>query len=65
MSRDWHTASKAIQRLAAGQHPIKSEGMSPYETHYVSQPRIIKRRSSTAPNLNGWKRPLAQLNRSR
>jgi hypothetical protein len=35
MSRNWHAVSKAIQKLAAGQYPVKSEGMSPYDTHYV------------------------------
>jgi hypothetical protein len=35
MSRSWQTVSKAIQKLAAGMHAIKSEGMFPYETHYV------------------------------
>jgi hypothetical protein len=35
MSRSWQTVSKAIQKLAAGLHPVKSEGMSPYEIHYV------------------------------
>jgi hypothetical protein len=35
MSRNWHTVSKAIQQLAAGMYPVKSEGMFPYETHYV------------------------------
>jgi hypothetical protein len=35
MSRNWHAVSKAIQHLAAGLYPVKSEGMFPYETHYV------------------------------
>ena len=35
MSRHWQTVSKAIQELAAGLHPVKNEGMFPYETHYV------------------------------
>jgi hypothetical protein len=35
MSRNWHTVSKAIQKLAATRYPVKSEGMFPYETHYV------------------------------
>jgi hypothetical protein len=26
---------KAIQKLAAGMYAVKSEGMFPYETHYV------------------------------
>jgi len=34
MSRNWHTVSKAIQKLAAAQYAIKSEGMFPYEIHY-------------------------------
>jgi hypothetical protein len=35
MSRHWRTVSKAIQKLAAGLHEVKSEGMFPYETYYV------------------------------
>jgi hypothetical protein len=35
MSRHWHKVSKPLQMLAAGIHPIMSEGMSPYELHYV------------------------------
>jgi hypothetical protein len=35
MSRHWHRVSKPIQILAAGIHPIMSEGMSPYELYYV------------------------------
>ena len=35
MSRNWQTVSKAIQKLAVGLHPVKSEGMFPYETYYV------------------------------
>jgi hypothetical protein len=35
MSRNWQTVSKAIQKLAANLHPVKTEGMFPYETHYV------------------------------
>ena len=35
MSRHWQRVSKAIQKLAAPLHPVKSEGMSPYEAHYV------------------------------
>jgi hypothetical protein len=35
MSRHWRTVSKAMQKLAAGLHEVKSEGMSPYETYYV------------------------------
>jgi hypothetical protein len=35
MSRDWQAVSKAIQQLAAGRYAVKSEGMSPYDTHYV------------------------------
>ena len=31
MSRHWRTVSKAIQKLAAGLHEIKSEGMFPYQ----------------------------------
>ena len=35
MSRHWYPVSKAIQKLAAGVFAVKSEGMFPYETHYV------------------------------
>jgi hypothetical protein len=35
MSRHWRTVSKTMQKLAAGLHEVKSEGMSPYETCYV------------------------------
>ena len=35
MSRNWQMVSKAIQKLAAGLYLVKSEGMFPYETHYV------------------------------
>ena len=35
MSRHWHRVSRPIQKLAAGMHPIMSEGMSPYELCYV------------------------------
>lgn len=35
MSRHWRRVSKALQKLAAGLHAVKSEGMFPYETHYV------------------------------
>jgi hypothetical protein len=35
MSRSWLAVPKAIQKLAIGLHDVKSEGMFPYETHYV------------------------------
>ena len=35
MSRNWQVVSKAIQQLAANRYPVKSEGMFPYDTHYV------------------------------
>jgi hypothetical protein len=35
MSRSWRAVAKAIQKLAVGLHDVKSEGMFPYETHYV------------------------------
>ena len=35
MSRHWHRVSKPIQKLALALYPIMSEGMSPYEMHYV------------------------------
>jgi hypothetical protein len=34
-SRNWQTVSKSIHKLAAGMYAVKSEGMFPYETHYV------------------------------
>ncbi len=35
VSRSWQTVSKDIQKLAAGIYAVKSEGMFPYDTHYV------------------------------
>jgi hypothetical protein len=35
VSRHWQTVSKAIQKLVVGVLVIKSEGVFPYETHYV------------------------------
>jgi hypothetical protein len=35
MSRHWHRVSKPTQNLAVAQYPVMSEGMSPYEMHYV------------------------------
>jgi hypothetical protein len=35
MSRSWQTVSKSIQRLGVGLYAVKSEGMFPYEMHYV------------------------------
>ena len=35
MSRHWRRVSKALQKLAADLHAVKSEGMFPYEAHYV------------------------------
>jgi hypothetical protein len=35
MSRHWHRVSKPLQNLAVALYPIMSEGMSPYEMHYV------------------------------
>jgi hypothetical protein len=35
MSRNWQAVSKVIQQLAAGRYAVKSEGMFPYDTHYV------------------------------
>jgi hypothetical protein len=35
MSRHWHRVSKSLHRLAAGLHPIMTEGMSPYEIYYI------------------------------
>ena len=34
-SRSWQTVSKSIQKLTAGMYSVKSEGMFPYETHYI------------------------------
>jgi len=35
MSRNWQRVAKNIQKLAAGMYAVKSEGMFPYEMHYV------------------------------
>ena len=35
MSRNWKAVSRAIQQLAAGRYAVKSEGMFPYDAHYV------------------------------
>jgi hypothetical protein len=35
MSRHWHRVSRSIQKLAAGIYPVMSEGLYPYEMHYV------------------------------
>jgi hypothetical protein len=35
MLRSWQAVSEAMQKLAVGLHDVKSEGMFPYETHYV------------------------------
>jgi hypothetical protein len=35
MSRNWQRVAKDIQKLAVGMYAVKSEGMFPYETHYV------------------------------
>ena len=35
MSRSWLAVPKAIQKLAIGLHDVKSEGMFPFEMHYV------------------------------
>ena len=34
-SRSWRRVSRALQKRAVGLHAVKSEGMFPYETHYV------------------------------
>ena len=48
MSRHWRRVSKALQKLAAGLHAVKSEGMFPYETHYVLAT------DEELERLNGW-----------
>jgi hypothetical protein len=35
VSRHWQTVSKAIQKLVVGVLVVKSEGVFPYEIHYV------------------------------
>jgi hypothetical protein len=35
MSRNWQRVAKEIQKLAVGMYAVKSEGMFPYDTHYV------------------------------
>jgi len=51
MSRHWRTVSKAMQKLAAGLHEVKSEGMFPYETHYVLAT------DKELEQLYGWEQP--------
>ena len=58
MSRNWQTVSKAIQKLAANLHPVKTEGMFPYETHYVlatdeEVERLYDRGTATDEHLSG------------
>ena len=53
MSRDWQAVSKAIQQLAAGRYAVKSEGMFPYDTHYVLATDERNRTSQRADGSNG------------
>ena len=48
MSRHWHRVSKYAQKLAAGLHPIMSEGIFPYEICYVLAT------DEELEQLNGW-----------
>jgi hypothetical protein len=57
MSRHWHRVSKLIQKLAAGLYPITSEGMFPYEIHYVlATDEEIQRLSDSAAIQLGMQR---------
>jgi len=53
MSRNWQAVSKAIQQLAAGRYAVKSEGMFPYDTHYVLATDEEIERLSRAGSSNG------------
>ncbi len=60
-SRNWQTVSKSIQKLAAGMYAVKSEGMFPYETHYVlatdeEVERLYERGTAMDEQLCKWSR---------
>ena len=59
VSRNWQAVSKSIQKLAAGMYAVKSEGMFPYETHYVlatdeEVEQLYERGTATDEQLCKW-----------
>jgi hypothetical protein len=70
MSRHWRTVSKTMQKLAAGVHEVKSEGMSPYETCYVlATDKELDRlydlaRNALASGISGYPEPSADVPKS-
>ena len=63
VSRNWQTVSKTIQKLAAGMYAVKSEGMFPYETHYVlatdeEVDRLYERERAMDEQLCKWSRTM-------
>ena len=52
MSRHWRRVSKALQKLAAGLHAVKNEGMFPYEITMFSQP--MKNSSDSTIGEQRW-----------
>ena len=63
VSRNWQAVSKSIQNLAAGMYAVKSEGMFPYETHYVLATdeeieRLYERDTATDEQLCKWSRTM-------
>jgi hypothetical protein len=58
MSRNWQRVAKDIQKLALGMYAVKSEGMFPYETHYVLATdeeieRLLERETAMDEQLSG------------
>ena len=63
MSRNWQRVAKDIQKLAAGMYAVKSEGMFPYETHYVLATgeeieRLHERETAMDEQLCKWSRSM-------
>jgi hypothetical protein len=63
MSRNWQRVAKDIQKLAAGMYAVKSEGMFPYETHYVlatdeEVERLHERGTAMDEQLCKWSRSM-------
>ena len=63
MSRNWQRVAKDIQKLAAGMYAVKSEGMFPYETHYVLATdeevgRLHERGTAMDEQLCKWSRSM-------
>jgi hypothetical protein len=55
MSRSWRTVSKSIQKLGVGLYAVKSEGMFPYEMHYV----LVMMRKSRDSTI--WKKAMDEF----